>query len=140
MGASPLFPIRIFFDGACPLCRSKMGFYERMEHGGRLQFIDVTAPEFDPVPFGIAIDAFMHEIHAIDQGGRIYRGVDVFLAIWQAFPDSRWYSILTVFVALPGVNYLARLIYRVVARIRRFLPQRGYLCKGGSCKPLHHGR
>lgn len=130
----PTFPLKIFFDGSCSVCAAEMEVYRNRGHAGRLQFVDISAPTFDPTPYGITLDAFMHEMHAIDMAGRVYRGVDAFRAIWQAFPASSWYGLLGALVALPGVHFLARSSYWCFARIRRFLPKNREACKDGTCK------
>jgi predicted DCC family thiol-disulfide oxidoreductase YuxK len=106
----------------------------RKEHGGRLQFVDASDPAFDPSPYGISLDAFMYQMHAIDRAGRVYRGVEAFWAIWQAFPASTLYGLLGKLVTIPGLNLCARLAYRGFARIRGFLPRRREACEGGSCR------
>ncbi len=134
MPDAPAFPLHIFFDGSCSVCAVEMEMYRRKEHGGRLRFVDISAPGFDPFPYGITLDAFMYEMHAIDHDGRVYRGVEAFRAIWQAFPASTRYGLLGALVALPGVNFLARLAYRGFARIRKFLPKNRGACKDGTCR------
>ena len=128
------FPLQDFYDGSCSICAAEMELYRRREHGGRLIFVDVSRPDFDPAPYGIALGAFMHEMHAIDSQGRVYRGVEAFRAIWHAFPASTWYGFLGTLIALPGMNLLARLAYRGFARIRRYLPKRRNACDDGVCR------
>ena len=134
MPDSPAFPLQIFYDGSCSVCAAEMDVYRRKEHGGRLLFVDISAPEFDPLPYGVSLDAFMYEMHAIDHEGHVYCGVEAFRAIWQAFPTSTRYGLLAALVSLPGVNFLARLIYRGFARIRRYLPENRTACKDGTCR------
>ena len=134
MADTPAFPLHIFFDGSCSVCAAKMKVYRRKEHANRLHFVDIAAPGFDPTPLGITHDAFMHEMHAIDREGRVYRGVEAFRAIWQALPASSWYGLLGTLVTLPGVNLLARLTYWSFARIRNYLPKSRDACKDGRCR------
>jgi predicted DCC family thiol-disulfide oxidoreductase YuxK len=129
----PAYPLQIFFDGSCSVCAAEMEVYRRKEHGGRLLFVDIGAPEFDPTPYGITLEAFMYEMHAIDRENRVYRGVDAFRAIWQAFPAATRYGLLGALVALPGVHLLARATYWCFARIRRFLPKNREACRDGTC-------
>ena len=79
----------------------------------------------------------MLEMHAIDREGRVYRGVEAFLAIWQAFPASTWYRFLATLIDLPGVNLLARLAYRGFARARKYLPKNRHACTDGTCDRDH---
>jgi len=133
MPAPPEFPLSVFYDGSCSVCATEMEAYMGKEHGGRLQFVDISPPSFDPIPYGITLDEFMYQMHAIDRVGRVYRGVEAFWAIWQAFPASTLYGFLGAFVMLPGVNLLSRLGYQGFARIRKYLPRRRE-CEGGSCR------
>ena len=131
----PSFPLKIFFDGACPVCSREVNHYCRRDHNRRLQAIDISLPQFDPKVYGIPLQAFMYELHAIDDTGEVYRGVDAFRAIWRAFPDSSVYRAMDRILALPLINPLSRVGYRVFARLRPQLPGRGKDCSTGSCQP-----
>lgn len=134
MPTKTTYPLQIFYDGSCPLCAAKMELYRGKEHGGRLEFVDVSAPAFDPAPYGIPLAAFMYELHAIDGSGNVFRGVDAFRAIWQALPPSSWYGLLGILVSLPLVHFIAGLVYRLVAGTRRYLPANRDACSDGSCR------
>lgn len=131
---SPVFPLRIFYDGACSVCAGEVERYGRKDHDGRLVLVDISAPEFDPTPFGISLDEFMYQMHGIDRNGRVFRGVEAFWAIWQAFPTSTLLGVCGKLIMLPLVNPLARLCYRVFASIRGYLPKRDSDCSSGSCR------
>lgn len=133
MQNKPEFPLRVFYDGSCIVCATEIEHYLRQDHGGRLVAVDIAAPEFDPAPYQIALDRFMYELHAVDKNGVIYRGVEAFQAIWQAFPTSLLYSSLNGLTALPLINPIARLLYKGFARIRPYLPKRNR-CHSGTCR------
>lgn len=134
MLTKPEFPLRVFYDGACAVCATEVERYGQRDRAGQLVLVDISDPAFDPAPFAISLAEFMYQMHAIDQAGRVYRGVEAFWAIWQAFPASSLYGFLGVLVTLPVVNPLARLCYRGFARIRQYLPKRAGACKEGSCR------
>lgn len=134
MATKTTYLLRIFYDGSCSLCAAKMEFYRLKEHRGRLVFVDISAPLFDPAPYGIPLEAFMYEMHAIDAGGKLYRGVDAFRAIWQGLAPSAWYGLLGFLVHLPGVHFAARLAYRAVAGTRRYLSAGHDACSDGNCQ------
>jgi len=123
MPESPEFPLRVFYDGGCSVCSTEMKAYRNREYGRRLIFINISAPGFNPAHYGITREEFMHELHAIDREGRVYRGVDALRAIWRVFPATSWYGFLASLVTLPGINQLSRLIYRGFARLRKHLPK-----------------
>lgn len=133
MPNKPDFPIRVFYDGSCIVCATEIEHYLRKDHGGRLIAVDISATDFNPGLFGIPLESFMYELHCIDQKGDIYRGIEAFWAIWQAFPSSSWFGLLGSIVTMPVVNPVARLIYKSFARIRKYLPKR-HSCSNGSCR------
>lgn len=133
MPAKPDFPLRIFYDGACAICATEIERYGHMDREGRLVLVDVSAPDFDPAPLGITPDEFIYQMHAIDRSGTVYRNVEAFWAIWQAFPASTLLGLMGAVITLPAVKPIARLCYRGFARIRKYLPKRDAGCTTGSC-------
>lgn len=129
----PDFPLRVYFDGSCSVCATEIEHYLHRDGDGRLVAVDISAADFDPEPLRISRDVFMYELHAIDRSGRVYRGVEAFWAIWQAFPAGTIYGVLGVVITLPLINPVARMFYRWFARIRPFLPKR-HNCRDGSCQ------
>jgi predicted DCC family thiol-disulfide oxidoreductase YuxK len=76
----------------------------------------------------------MYELHVIDQAGRVFRGVEAFGAIWQAFPDSTVYTSMSRIINMPLVSTFAHVLYKVFARIRPYLPKRHGCDNGGACR------
>ena len=138
MPNGPDFPIRVFYDGSCSVCAAEIEHYLRQDHGGRLRAVDISVPDFEPEPFRIPLDEFMYELHVIDVNGQLYRGVDAFWAIWQAFPASTLYGILGGIITMPFINPVARLFYQIFAGIRPYLPKR-HSCGSGTCR-IDRGR
>lgn len=134
MSLSPHFPLKVFFDGACPLCSREIDHYRKQDHRQWLEPVDISAPDFDPQRYGISHEAFMAELHAIDQAGTVFRGVAAFRAIWQAFPEKTGYRVMGRLVGLPLVEPLAGVAYRLFARLRPHLPGRKAGCDSGSCR------
>lgn len=133
MPKQPDFPIQIFYDGFCSVCATEIEHYLRQDHGGRLVAVNIKSPDFNPEQFHIPLDTFMYELHAIDRAGDVYRGVDAFWAIWQAFPASTVYGIMGTLINIPVVNPIARLLYKGFARVRPYLPKR-HVCGSGTCR------
>jgi len=131
-----VFPLTVFYDGSCPVCAREMAHYRRKSRGGRLVFVDISAPGFEPQRYGRSLQEFMARMHAMDAEGRVYRGVDAFPVIWQTFPDP-FYRLLGSFIRLPGIHLLARLGYALFARFRPYLPRRAAACDSDHCHPGH---
>ena len=133
MPNKPEFPLRVFYDGSCIVCATEIEHYLRQDHGGRLVAVDIAAPGFDPAPLQIPLERFMYEPHVVDRNGVVFRGVEAFQAIWQAFPYSALYGALSSVTSFPLVNPIARLLYKCFARIRPYLPKKNG-CHSGTCR------
>lgn len=135
MREMPEFPLKVFYDGSCHVCSTEMSVYMRKDHGGRLEFVDISAPGFKPNDYCISLDEFMYQMHAIGRNGMVFRGIDAFQAIWQAFPGSFWCKFLVVLMDVPLFRPISRLSYRIFARLRRYLPKRKAVCRIGKRPP-----
>jgi len=134
MPNAPTFPITVFYDGSCSVCSAEIEHYRRKDHAGRLVLIDISSPDFKPEMYSISRQAFMYELHVIDRKGGVYKGIEAFWAIWQAFPAATLYGMMGTLVTLPVINPLARLCYKGFARIRRYLPKTKADCADGTCR------
>ncbi len=135
---APRFPLRVFYDGSCIVCATEIEHYLKKDHDDKLVAVDISSPDFNPAPYQISLVDFMHQLHAIDQDGLVFKGVDSFCAIWQAFPSSTIYGLMGRIIQLPAVNRLARIGYWLFARVRPYLPKRNQ-CDSGTCS-IHHKR
>ena len=135
---APLFPLNVFYDGSCIVCATEIEHYLKKDHSEKLVAIDISRLDFDPKPYHISFADFMHQLHAIDQDGQVFKGVDSFWAIWQAFPASTVYGIMGRIIQLPAINPISRLAYKCFAGIRKYLPKRKSDCDSGSCRIGRH--
>jgi len=136
MEREPVFPLTIFYDGSCIVCATEMAHYRKKSHGGRLIFVDISAPDFEPERYGRSLQEFMTRMHVMDAEGAVYRGVDAFPVIWQAFPDLI-YRLMGKFIRLPVIHPLARIGYALFARFRPYLPRKEAACDSASCHLGH---
>ncbi len=99
MKESAVFPLMVFYDGACSVCAREMAHYRKLDRAGQLQFVDISEPGFAPEEYGKTREQFMARMHVMDAGGSFFFGVDAFPVIWQALPG--WPTWGTGF--LPGI-------------------------------------
>lgn len=117
----PEYPLTVFYDGNCPVCSWEMDCYRRRGYAGKLNFVDISQPDFDPVPYGRSRQEFVALMHAMDAKGRFFVGVEAFRAMWRSMPGG-FYPFLATLVSLPGIYPLAKMGYHLFARVRRYLP------------------
>lgn len=128
MREEPRYPITIFYDGACGICRREMERYQRRDVHGRLRFVDIQSPTFSAEREGLHPHNVSDYIHARDAEGVTVFGVEAFQWIWQACG----YRVLASLAGLTLLKPLARLLYRLIATYRYTLSGEKRVC-GPEC-------
>lgn len=85
------YPLTIYYDASCPLCRQEMQTIKRYDWRDRLCLVDCSAHDFaDPVArqAGVAQADMMRLIRARDAAGRWFVGVDVFVLAYRATDNA----------------------------------------------------
>ena len=100
--------LTILFDGGCPLCLREVKTLKRLDNGvGRLGFIDIDQPDFDPDQHqGISYRDAMGRIHAITGDGTILRDVAVFREAYRLIGLGWLYAPTAWPVFAPLTNWL----------------------------------
>lgn len=78
------YPMTIFHDGNCPICRLDIANLQSRNDEGRLRFIDIAAPDFDPTPYGLTQEEFVAQIRAQLPDGTLITGMEVFRRAYRA--------------------------------------------------------
>ena len=126
--------LTVYFDGACALCRGEVALLMQRNDAGRLAFVDIADPGFDPKPLGVSLDAMLSLMHARRSDGRWLIGVPAFQAIYAATGFHR----LARGLRRPWVARLAARAYPWIVRHRHHLPrpliERFFLMQLRSCR------
>ncbi len=130
MMPKPQFPLRIFFDGQCPLCSREIKHYLTLDHEGRLIPVDIAAPDFQAQSYGLDAHLVHQFMHAQDAAGTIYTRVDAFLGIWQAVRPTISVRFGLWLLRFKPVRKLADIAYMTFARNRYRLTGR---CTPETC-------
>jgi predicted DCC family thiol-disulfide oxidoreductase YuxK len=121
----------VYFDGLCPLCSREIEHYRHRTRDGQVQYVDITAPGFDPQAEGLDADR-IHRVLHVKENGQVRTGVDAFVAIWQAVPGYAWLARLARW---PIVRPLLSVGYHAFAAVRPLLPRRKRAeCESGTCQ------
>ena len=76
--------LKLLYDGDCPLCMREVNMLRRRDTAGRIEFVDIASPEYDPVAnAGISFELAMERIHAVLPDGTVCE------SCWQAVDLSR---------------------------------------------------
>lgn len=130
--------LTLYFDGYCPFCATEMQRLRHWDVTGRLGFIDISAPDFDPAPLGVDMAALDRELHGMTTAGSLLVGIDCMLAAYTLV--GRGWLVLPLRV--PLLRLLLACLYLWFARNRyRFSRWMGYRpvkrCGNGACQPIN---
>lgn len=81
------YPLTVYYDASCPLCRAELHALKSTDYEGRLELRDCSTPDFADTSAesdGISRDAMMKAMHVRDARGHWYRGVDAFVMVYRA--------------------------------------------------------
>ena len=124
-----VYPLTVFYDGACPICAREVALMKRLDRTQRLTLLDFSLADFNAAPAGLAVTDLSTEIHAQWADGAVITGVEVFRAIWEAVG----LGFLSRLSRLPMVAPLMTKAYGWFARNRLWLTGRSNACPGNAC-------
>ncbi len=78
--------VKVWFDGACPLCTREIALMRRLDKRGSITFVDVAKGDDPSCP--IDRTALLARFHA-EENGVVHDGAAAFAAMWRAIPLLR---------------------------------------------------
>lgn len=78
--------VKVWYDGACPLCLREIALMRRLDRRGAITFVDVAAGSDPSCPLDRA--ALLARFHA-EEDGVVHSGAAAFAAMWRAIPLLR---------------------------------------------------
>jgi predicted DCC family thiol-disulfide oxidoreductase YuxK len=115
----------MYYDGGCPLCRREVIHYRRLDHAGRVRWVDISREPAELEARGVTLAQGMARLHGLDREGRLVSGAWAFAAVWRELPGYRWLGRTLGALGLLGPLDAA---YRTFARWR--FRRR---CQEGAC-------
>ncbi|KAK1868187.1 hypothetical protein I4F81_010681 [Pyropia yezoensis] len=122
-GLAAARPVKLLFDGECPLCVREVNFLKKKDADrGLVSFVDIADPAYDPeANAGLDYATAMGRIHAIEADGTVVQDVRVFRRVYEELGMGWVYAATKV----PAVEAVANQVYGVWARARLALTGRG---------------
>ena len=81
--------LKVYFDGGCPLCRSEIAHYRKLDAAGRVDFVDLSSPAADTGP-DLSREAALGRFHVRGRDGELESGAAAFVRLWKELPGWRW--------------------------------------------------
>ena len=126
--------LTLLYDGSCPLCRWEKRKLGQMDKQGKLAFVDIQAPDFNPALYGTTMEALMARLHGVTADGRILQGVETVIASYRAV--GWWWAYVPLRIvprrlADEGYDWFARRRHGISHRFGRIF---GATCDQGKCR------
>ena len=95
--------VTVFYDGACPLCATEIGFYQRCRGAERVVWVDASAGSDSILAPGLTRTDALRRFHVRDASGQWVSGGRAFAALWSALPTFSWLGRLFQMRGLAGL-------------------------------------
>lgn len=109
--------LTLYIDGNCPLCVAEVKRLREWDRQGKLAFVDIAQPCFDPSALGVELAELNRQIHAWTADGRCLVGIDTMVAAYTQVGKGWMVAPLRVRMLRP----FFRAAYSVFARHRMLL-------------------
>jgi len=124
-----LKPMKIYYDGECPLCKKEMFFLKKRDRSNLLELVDISSPYFNPITLGKTKDQLMARIHGMLNENNLIEGVEVFRQAYSRV-GLGWLLWIT---KIPVFKQIADLFYVLFAKYRIRIGNLFGRCDSGSC-------
>ena len=107
--------INVYYDDRCPLCSREIEYYKKISPPAVINWCAIRKHISLLEKNGISYNESLKILHAAKTDGKIYRGVDAFILIWQQLSGWKW---LARVVTLPVIYHFCTALYSIVAHWR----------------------
>lgn len=107
--------LTVFYDGACPLCRREIDFYQRRDAARSIDWVDVSRCAGETVVPGLTKAEAMARFHVKRADGQLASGGLAFAQLWAALPGFRPFGLV---LQWPPLAWLTERVYRLFLKLR----------------------
>jgi uncharacterized protein (TIGR01777 family) len=118
VGCSPLKSVApgqsVYYNGACPVCRTEMSHYARRCETAAVPvtFVDSSIYQDSLAEYGLRREHLERRVYLKSANGKILSGVAALTSLWAQTPGYLW---LSKVVSLPIVRSIAEVLYDHIA-------------------------
>jgi predicted DCC family thiol-disulfide oxidoreductase YuxK len=115
---STTYPITIFYDSSCPLCKQEMSKLKEHDQDGKLILVDCSAPGFVAPAGAPATETMMQLLHVLTADGVWVVGVPAFRLAYAGVG----FGFVVNWLDRPRVMRMLNWLYPLIARNRNLIP------------------
>ena len=86
---SPQTQLTVYFDGACPLCRKEISYYQRKDNERQVCWIDVSNCDQSLLGTDLSKQDALKRFHVRSADGALLSGASAFAEMWRMIPGFR---------------------------------------------------
>lgn len=113
--------LEVFFDGACPMCRREIAYYQALDVSRCLAWVDISLNHVI-CPDGYCQTDLLKRFHVRKPDGRMFSGAAGFALMWTFLPGAWKYAGRVA--SFGPVTCLLELAYQAFLPIRPWLQRR----------------
>ena len=100
--------IKVFYDGACPLCRREIKMYQKMSTINPINWINIAENSMKNELCGLTINDLKKRLHVLKNEKLVFTGGAAFSEIWLNMTRLRWIG--KIFKIKP-FNFIIEYVY-----------------------------
>jgi predicted DCC family thiol-disulfide oxidoreductase YuxK len=108
--------LAILYDGSCEMCRASLDGIRQFDNSGQIEPLDLNDEQVRSQFPALKLERLLEELHAVDDGGRVYRGARAINEILRRQHGLKGYLAYLWYV--PGYAWLADRQYKRIAASR----------------------
>jgi predicted DCC family thiol-disulfide oxidoreductase YuxK len=109
-------PMRVYYDGGCPVCAREIAFYKSRPGADGLKWVDVRDSAPEALGPDLTAERALARMHVRRADGTLLSGAAAFAELWRRMPGFRFLGRL---LAVPPFGALAEFSYRGFLMIRK---------------------
>ncbi len=82
--------LTVYYDGACPLCRKEIGYYQRKDHAEEILWLDISRCDKSSLGSDLNREDALRRFHVRSAKGELISGGRAFAEIWRILPGFKW--------------------------------------------------
>ena len=107
--------LKVFYDGACPLCRREIALYRDLDGAETIDWVNVADCNDQDIPVDVTRDQLLGRFHIQMADQSVKSGAAAFVEIWHNLRAFRYVAGLA---RLPGAMPVLELGYTVFLKCR----------------------
>ena len=108
--------IKVFYDGNCKVCDQEISYYKKNDINKKFEWVNIHNSKSKINRLNLQKKELMDVLHVETESGKILKGVDAFLEIWDNF---KYFRSLAFFVKIKPIKRLTEIVYKIWAKKRK---------------------